>query len=692
MKKILLLTANPRDTGRLGLPQEVRQIEESLRSSVEGKGYEVISRWAVRTKDLRKALLDLRDDPAIVHFSGHGAGEEGLILEDEQGKSKYVSGEALAGLFKQFRNIECVILNACSSVVQATEISKYIPTVISMRQTITDRAAISFSEGFYDGLGYGKSYAEAFELGLSALDLDNIPGSFIPQLQQRDSNVRRPGQQQSQKVFISYKRDAEVDAAIARRLLKDLEPDNSVFIDQTMLVGTSWAERIEDEIRRSDAVIVLLSEASVQSEMIELEVRLAQQYAQAQAGRPKLMPVRVAYYEQFQYPLSEYLDPINWAFWENPSDTDGLVNELAAALAGGELSVTGEAAKKELLQKNKKKEIRLEKPHGTMRPDSRFYIIRDADEKAINYIQDQGGITVIKAPRQTGKSSLLLRALNQGDKKFIFLDFQLLDKATLSNPDIFYRRFCSWIGARLRLPDRVEEFWQKHESHSYPLRCQFYMEDYVLRELDEPLVIAMDEVETIFGTDFRSDFFGMLRSWYNYRAVDPMLWRQIDFALVTSTEPYLFIENQEQSPFNVAEEIELSDFTFEQVCELNQMHGSPLNISQEKKLMNLLNGHPYLVRRALYLIASEQISASNLFQEAISEHGPFRDHLRYYLFRLSKDNELVVAFLKIISEQKCLNENLFFRLHSSGLVRRKGKLSVPRCQLYSNYFWEHLHG
>ena len=103
MKTILLLAANPKNTSRLNLPQEVRQIEDSLRSSVKGRGYNVVSRWAVRIRDLRQALLEY--EPVIVHFLGHGAGEHGLIFEDEVGNAKYVSGQALARLFKQFKAI-----------------------------------------------------------------------------------------------------------------------------------------------------------------------------------------------------------------------------------------------------------------------------------------------------------------------------------------------------------------------------------------------------------------------------------------------------------------------------------------------------------------------------------------------------------------------------------------------------------
>jgi AAA-like domain len=214
---------------------------------------------------------------------------------------------------------------------------------------------------------------------------------------------------------------------------------------------------------------------------------------------------------------------------------------------------------------------------------------------------------------------------------------------------------------------------------------------YLLKELDSPLVLAMDEVESIFETEFRSDFFGMLRSWHNSRATRPV-WKQLDLALVTSTEPYQLIENLNQSPFNVGQVIELMDFDAEQVADLNRRHRAPLDTDMERQLMALLDGHPYLVRRALYLIASERISVADLFAKATDDRGPFGDHLRYHLFRLHDKPDLIQGLLQVLRHGTCQDERIFFRLRGAGLVRREGRAVLPRCRLYGDYFQEHLHG
>lgn len=180
-KKILLLSANPLATGWLRVDEEMREIKEGLRRAKQRELFVIESAEAVRYRDLRRQILD--NNPNIVHFSGHGAGEDGLVFEDESGKIKYIESEALAGLFKLFADsIECVVLNACYSTVQADAIARHIPYVVGMGKAIGDRAAIEFAIAFYDAVGAGRDYEFAFELACNAINLAGIAESDTPKL------------------------------------------------------------------------------------------------------------------------------------------------------------------------------------------------------------------------------------------------------------------------------------------------------------------------------------------------------------------------------------------------------------------------------------------------------------------------------------------------------------------------------
>ena len=169
-RKILFLAANPKDTSRLRLDEEIRNIQEGLKLSTGRDNFELIAQWAVRPQDLRRALLE--HAPKIVHFSGHGAGEPGLILENELGQAQTMSSAVLANLFKLCPSVDCVVLNACYSEVQATAIADHIPYVIGMNQAIGDNIAINFAVGFYDALGYGRPIPEAYEFGMTAIEAE----------------------------------------------------------------------------------------------------------------------------------------------------------------------------------------------------------------------------------------------------------------------------------------------------------------------------------------------------------------------------------------------------------------------------------------------------------------------------------------------------------------------------------------
>jgi hypothetical protein len=179
VKTILVLAANPKTTSPLRLDEEVREIDAVLQRASNGKGFNLQVRWAVRVRDVSQALLDF--NPQIVHFCGHGGGDDGLALEDETGRLQYVSTAAIAELFELFsQRIECAILNACYSEVQATAISQHIPYVIGMNKAIGDKAAIEFVVGFYRALAAGESIDFAYKLGCNSIAMAGIPENLTP--------------------------------------------------------------------------------------------------------------------------------------------------------------------------------------------------------------------------------------------------------------------------------------------------------------------------------------------------------------------------------------------------------------------------------------------------------------------------------------------------------------------------------
>jgi serine/threonine protein kinase len=178
---ILFLAADPTDASRLRLGEEIREIQEKLQLARLREKFELYQRMSVRPSDISQALLDIQ--PNIVHFSGHGTSAGALCFENQMGEMHPIEPDSLAALFEQFTNhVNCVILNACYSEIQANVIAKHIDYVVGMNQAIGDKAAIAFAVGFYQALGAGRTIEEAFKLGCVQIRLQGIPEHLTPVL------------------------------------------------------------------------------------------------------------------------------------------------------------------------------------------------------------------------------------------------------------------------------------------------------------------------------------------------------------------------------------------------------------------------------------------------------------------------------------------------------------------------------
>ena len=192
--KILILAANPKDTTQLRLNEEIREIDNGLQRAQKRDEFTLEAKLAARPQDVRRAMLDFR--PNIVHFCGHGEGEEGIIFENNTGDAHLVQAGALAGLFDLFaEKTECVILNACYSDTQAEAIAQHIDFVIGMKREIGDKAAINFAVAFYDGLGAGEPIEFAFKLGCNAIQWAGLPEHLTPVLKKRKKELPNMSQQ-----------------------------------------------------------------------------------------------------------------------------------------------------------------------------------------------------------------------------------------------------------------------------------------------------------------------------------------------------------------------------------------------------------------------------------------------------------------------------------------------------------------
>ena len=335
----------------------------------------------------------------------------------------------------------------------------------------------------------------------------------------------------------------------------------------------------------------------------------------------------------------------------------------------------------------------FDEPGGQVPLDSAFYIERPSIEvRCYEEILKPGALIRITAPRQMGKSSLMLRILNHAREQgyqVVSLDFQLLDRSSLNSLDQFLQWFCISVAEELNLEHRLEDFWRGVRGSK--LKCTNYFQRYLLPELRRPIVLCLDEVDVLFQVqELRTNFLGMLRAWHEKGKSQPP-WGDLRLVIGYSKEVYIPLDVN-QSPFNVGLPIELPHLTIPQVMDLSQRHGLNWAQTEATQFMDMLGGQPYLVRAALHKIARGELSLEQLLQVAPTESGLYGEYLRRHLLNLEGDERLLAAMKQIIAVDRpvSINRSEAFMLTSMGLVKFQGNDVVPICDLYRLYFRERL--
>ncbi|MGK7950465.1 MAG: AAA-like domain-containing protein [Xenococcaceae cyanobacterium] len=329
-------------------------------------------------------------------------------------------------------------------------------------------------------------------------------------------------------------------------------------------------------------------------------------------------------------------------------------------------------------------------PEGSVALGSPFYIERTGIESVCyETIVKPGSLIRIKAAKWMGKTSLINRILEQSHfqaQKTVYLDFDSIERSILQDLDKLLRWLCAVISRHLGLENKVKDYWDTDILGSND-NCTVYFEDYILAETNSAIALALDNIDRLFAyEEVIEDFFGMLRSWHEKGKIYHC-WSRLRLILAHSTEVYVPLDIN-QSPFNAGTPILLEEFTSAQVASLASLYRLDWNESEISKLMDLVGGHPYLLRLAMYKINTSKLTLEQFLADALSETGIYSNPLRRLFNILKQSPELSSAFERVVksAEPIALDSLQIYQLHSIGLVRHRQGLVLPRCKLYRDYF------
>jgi len=252
------------------------------------------------------------------------------------------------------------------------------------------------------------------------------------------------------------------------------------------------------------------------------------------------------------------------------------------------------------------------------------YVVRDADHDVVKYLQSMEYVLIIE-PRQQGKTSLVNRLIYSsvlGDTVIVYVDVSSCDH---TNELSWYKTLCKRIleqagidvdgQSKISVPKNSVE-WR---DFLHEIATQVH-------GVNKKLVVVLDEIGSA-KFDNVTGFYVVLRDIYNSRQAET-IFKSLTFMLVGAFHPSNLIDDDSISPFNVAQQVRLKDFTAEQIAKF-------LSSIVEDEVASLLadrvyfwtSGQPYLTQLLCSLLDGKSTSEDvdnkvHLFFKIDKKHLP----------------------------------------------------------------------
>jgi DNA-binding CsgD family transcriptional regulator len=345
------------------------------------------------------------------------------------------------------------------------------------------------------------------------------------------------------------------------------------------------------------------------------------------------------------------------------------------------------------------KSVKPEMPGNVLSMDSDFYITPSCEQGCIDHIQRPGALIRIRSPKRGGKTSLLNRivaAAHEQKYEAIVLNLRRVPPESLASAGKFLSWFYQAIARSLDL--EVEITIENLDD------CTEQFEEQVLENREQPLILAIDNVDVLFEyPEITKTFGAMLRLWFDSGKTPgaDRLWGWLRLVVVHSTDNYIHLDRN-KSPFeNVGYVVRVSDATprqrlfpmeASQALGLARTYGLVWSESDVMRLMQLVGGHPFLIQQALYSLQQEEVGLAEFFVEAPTLNGIYGHYLDRLLSEVESEPILADALRQVIAAKDAvqLPQEQRFKLEGLGLVVRSGNRTQMSCELYRQFFQANL--